>query len=107
MKPIVKIIILCILIIGMSIYATKKTIDYTFQEVECSHSNEATALHFSLNTEHLPSFIILWIAAGVCLSNKARKLTDKEVRFLFTQEKMSPRYFETMKWTLKTRLLAN
>jgi len=51
MKPIFKIIILCILIIGMSIYATKKTIDYTFQEVECSHSNEATALHFSLNTE--------------------------------------------------------
>ena len=51
MKPIVKIIILCIVIFALSIYATKKSIDYTFQEVECSQSNEATALHFSLDTE--------------------------------------------------------
>ena len=51
MKPIVKIIFFCILIFVLSIYATKKSIDYTFQEVECSQSNEATALHFSLDTE--------------------------------------------------------
>ncbi len=49
MKPIIKIIIFCILIFALSIYATKKSIDYTFQEVECSQSNEATALHFSLD----------------------------------------------------------
>ena len=30
---------------------TKKTIDYTFQEVECTQTNEATALHFSIDTE--------------------------------------------------------
>jgi len=51
MKPIVKIIILCLLIIGLSIYATKKTIDYTFQEVECNQTNEATALHFSIDSQ--------------------------------------------------------
>lgn len=50
MKPIVKIIILCVLIIGLSIYATKKTIDYTFQEVECAQTNETTALHFSIDS---------------------------------------------------------
>ena len=51
MKPIVKIIILCIVIFALSIYATKKSIDYTFQEVECSQSHETTALHFSIDTE--------------------------------------------------------
>ncbi len=51
MKPIVKIFILCILIFALSIYATKKSIDYTFQEVECSQTNEATALHFSLDSK--------------------------------------------------------
>jgi len=51
MKPIVKIIILCILIFVLSIYATKKSIDYTFQEVECSQTNAATAIYFSLDPE--------------------------------------------------------
>lgn len=51
MKPIVKIIILCLLIIAISIYAAKKSIDITFQETECSHSNEATALHFIIDSE--------------------------------------------------------
>jgi len=53
MKPIVKIFILCILIIGLSIYATKKTIDYTFKEVECSNTNETTALHFLIESERI------------------------------------------------------
>lgn len=53
MKPIVKIIILCILIVGLSIYATKKTIDYTFQEVECSQTDETTAVHFLKDSKYI------------------------------------------------------
>jgi len=53
MKPIVKIIILCIIIIALSLYATKKSIDYTFQEAECSQSNETTALHFLIESESI------------------------------------------------------
>ena len=53
MKPIVKIIIFCVLIFALSIYAAKKSIDYTFKQVECSDSNEATALHFSINSERI------------------------------------------------------
>lgn len=53
MKPIVKIVILCIIIIAASIYAAKKSIDYTFQKTECSHTNEATALHFIIDSESI------------------------------------------------------
>ena len=53
MKPIVKIIILCVIITAISIYAAKKSIDYTFQKTECSHTNEATALHFSIDAESI------------------------------------------------------
>lgn len=53
MKPIVKIIILCILIFVLSIYVAKKSIDYTFQKVESSQTNDVTAVHFSLDFERL------------------------------------------------------
>ncbi len=53
MKPIVKIIILCILIFGLSIYATKKSIDNTFKKVECTQTNEVTSLHFFIHPERL------------------------------------------------------
>lgn len=48
MKPIFKIIILCILIFVLSIFVAKKSIDYTFKEVECSQTTETTALDFKL-----------------------------------------------------------
>lgn len=51
MKTIVKIIILCILIFGLSLYATKKSIDYTFKKVENTQTNEVTTLHFSLESK--------------------------------------------------------
>lgn len=53
MKPVVKIIILCILIFALSIFAAKKSIDYTFQKVECSQTTQTTALDFKLASETL------------------------------------------------------
>ena len=50
MKPIVKIIILCIIIFGLSLYATKKSIDYTFKEVECAKTNQTTSVYFAPQT---------------------------------------------------------
>ena len=52
MKTIIKIIILCILIFALSLYAAKKSIDYTFKKVEYKQSNEVTTLHFSIDSEH-------------------------------------------------------
>ncbi len=51
MKTIVKIIILCILIFALSLYAAKKSIDYTFKKVEYKKTNEVTTLHFSIDSE--------------------------------------------------------
>ncbi len=53
MKPIIKIIILCILIFALSIYAAKKSIDYTFKKVESSQNNQTTALDFKLASEQI------------------------------------------------------
>lgn len=53
MKPIVKIIILCIFIFGLSVFAAKKSIDYTFKKVECTQTTQTTALDFLLASEQL------------------------------------------------------
>ena len=53
MKPVVKIIILCILIFALSIFVVKKSIDYTFKKVECSQTTQTTALHFQLASENI------------------------------------------------------
>ena len=53
MKPIVKIIILCIVIFGLSLFAVKKSIDYTFKQVECSQTTETTALDFRLASDQI------------------------------------------------------
>jgi len=53
MKPVVKIIILCILIFALSIFAAKKSIDYTFKKVECSQTTQTTALYFQLSSENV------------------------------------------------------
>ncbi len=37
MKLIFKILILCLIIFTLGIYITKKSIDYTFEKVQCSH----------------------------------------------------------------------
>ena len=53
MKPVVKIIILCVLIFALSIFVAKKSIDYTFKEVECTKQLRLQTLHFQLTLEHL------------------------------------------------------
>ena len=53
MKPVVKIIILCIFIFVLSLFAAKKSIDYTFKKVECSQTTQTTALYFKIPTEHI------------------------------------------------------
>ena len=53
MKPIVKIIILCILIFALSIFAAKKSIDYTFKKVESSQTTQTTAIDFLLASEQI------------------------------------------------------
>lgn len=53
MKPVVKIIILCILIFAISIFAAKKSIDYTFKKVECSQTTQTTVLYFRLTSDSI------------------------------------------------------
>ncbi len=53
MKPVVKIIILCLVIFGLSIFAAKMSIDYTFKKVECTQTTQTTALDFQLSSENL------------------------------------------------------
>ena len=53
MKTIVKIIISCLIIIGLSIYVTKKSIDYTFEKMECSQTEITTSYEFLNPTEEV------------------------------------------------------
>jgi len=53
MRTIVKIIISCLIIFGLSIYATKKSIDYSFEKMECSQSNITSSLDNSIQTEEV------------------------------------------------------
>jgi len=53
MKPVVKIIILCILIFALSILAAKKSIDYTFKKVECNQTTQTTSLYFQLTSDNI------------------------------------------------------
>lgn len=53
MKTLLKIIISCLIIIGLSIYATKKSIDYTFDKMECSQTNMSSSYDFSMPTEEV------------------------------------------------------
>jgi hypothetical protein len=39
MKTIYKIILLCLVVFALSLFATKKSIDYTFKKVECSQTD--------------------------------------------------------------------
>ena len=48
MKAIYKIIILCVVIFALSLFATKKSIDYTFKKVESSEvDSTASLIYFS------------------------------------------------------------
>ena len=53
MRTLVKIIISCLLIIGLTIYATKKSIDYTFEKMECSQTDTSASINFSIPTEEV------------------------------------------------------
>lgn len=53
MKTLVKIIISCLIIIGLSVYATKKSIDYTFDKMECTQTDMSSAFDFSMPTEEV------------------------------------------------------
>jgi len=50
MKTLVKIIISCLIIIGLTVYATKKSIDYSFEKMECSQSDISASVDFSIPT---------------------------------------------------------
>lgn len=53
MKTLVKIIISCLIIIGLTIYATKKSIDYSFEKMECSQNDISASVDFSIPTEEV------------------------------------------------------
>ena len=53
MRTIVKIIITCLIIFGLSIYATKKSIDNSFEKIECSHTDISSSLDNSIQTEEV------------------------------------------------------
>jgi len=53
MRTIVKIIISCLIIFGLSVYATKKSIDYSFEKMECSQSSITSSLDNSIQTEEV------------------------------------------------------
>jgi hypothetical protein len=53
MKTLVKIIISCLIIIGLTIYATKKSIDYSFEKMECSQNDISASMDFSIPTEEV------------------------------------------------------
>ena len=44
MKAIYKIIILCALAFALSLFVTKKSIDYTFKKVECSQVDSTASI---------------------------------------------------------------
>lgn len=46
MKPIVKLIILVIIIFALSIFAVKKSIDYTFKKAETTTTDTTVQLTF-------------------------------------------------------------
>ena len=39
MKAVYKIVLLCAAVFAMSLFVTKKSIDYTFKKVECSQTD--------------------------------------------------------------------
>ncbi len=43
MKTIYKILLLCLLVFALSLFATKKSIDYTFKKVECSQTDNTAS----------------------------------------------------------------
>ena len=47
MRSIVKIIILVLVIFGLSLFATKMSIDHTFKKVECNQVVETTSVQHS------------------------------------------------------------
>lgn len=53
MRTIVKIIISCLIIFGLSIYATKKSIDNSFEKMECSQSSITSSLYNSIQSEEV------------------------------------------------------
>jgi len=53
MKSIIKIFILFAFIFGLSIYATKKSIDLTFEKAECSQTSLTSPLDYSIQTEEV------------------------------------------------------
>ena len=53
MKTVIKIIILFALIFALSIFAAKKSIDHTFEKVECSQSSLTSPLDYSIQTEEV------------------------------------------------------
>jgi hypothetical protein len=53
MKTVIKIFILFALIFGISIYATKKSIDLTFEKAECSYTSLTSPLDYNIQTEEV------------------------------------------------------
>lgn len=53
MKVIVKIILLCIVIFGISVFITKKTIDYTFQKLQCEQAEAPTSIELLYQTREV------------------------------------------------------
>lgn len=50
MKAFYKILILCAAIFALSLFVTKKSIDYTFKKVECSQSDSTAFQQNSAQT---------------------------------------------------------
>lgn len=44
MKTIYKILLLCLLVFALSLFATKKSIDHTFRKVECSQTDNTASI---------------------------------------------------------------
>lgn len=53
MKPLIKIIILCVIIFVLSVIVAKKSIDYKFKEVECSQTSQIKDPTFHLTVEQI------------------------------------------------------
>jgi len=53
MRTLVKIIISCLIIIGLTIYAAKRSIDYTFEKMECSQTDTSASIDFSIPSEEV------------------------------------------------------
>lgn len=50
MKLVIKIIVCCIIIFGITVFITKKTIDYTFQKLQCEHVEETSSTEILFKT---------------------------------------------------------